>query len=39
MKFFKPKFWDKKQISVFAILLIPIAFLIKFLNFHIWLNH
>ena len=33
MKFFKPKFWDKKQISVFSILLIPIAFLIKFLNF------
>ena len=33
MKFFKPKFWDKKQISFFSILLIPIALLIILLNF------
>ena len=33
MKFLKPKFWDKKQISFFSILLLPIALLIKLLNF------
>ena len=33
MKFFKPKFWDKNQISLFAILLFPITLLIKLLNF------
>ena len=32
MNFFKPKFWDKNQISFFAILFLPIALLIKFLN-------
>ena len=29
MKFFKPKFWDKNQISFFSILLFPIVLLIK----------
>ena len=33
MKFLKPKFWDKKQISLFSILLFPIALFIKLLNF------
>ena len=33
MNFFKPKFWDKNQISLFAILLFPISILIKFLAF------
>ena len=33
MNFFKPKFWDKNQISLFSILLFPIALLIKLLNF------
>ena len=33
MSFFKPKFWDKNQISFFSILLFPIALLIKLLNF------
>ena len=33
MNFFKPKFWDKNQISFFSILLFPIALLIRFLNF------
>ena len=33
MKFLKPKFWDKKQISLFSILLFPIALLIKLLIF------
>ena len=28
MNFFKPKFWDKNQISLFSIFLIPIALLI-----------
>ena len=32
MKFFKPKFWDKNQISIFSVLLFPISFLIKLLN-------
>jgi len=31
MNFFKPKFWDKNQISVFAFLLFPVALLIKLL--------
>ena len=33
MKFFKPKFWDKNEISFFSILLSPIALLIKLLSF------
>ena len=33
MHFFKPKFWDKNKISLFSILLYPIAILIKFLIF------
>ena len=33
MNFLKPKFWDKKQISFFSILLFPIALFIKLLNF------
>ena len=33
MKFLKPKFWDKKQISLFSILLFPIALFIKLLIF------
>ena len=33
MSFFKPKFWDKKQISFFSILLFPISLLIVVLNF------
>ena len=33
MNFFKPKFWDKNQISFFSVLLFPIALLIKFLVF------
>ena len=33
MNFFKPKFWDKNKISLFSILLYPIAILIKFLIF------
>ena len=33
MIFFKPKFWDKNQVSFFSILLFPIALLIKLLNF------
>ena len=33
MKFLKPKFWDKKQISFFSILLSPIALFIKLFNF------
>ena len=32
MNFFKPKFWDKNQISFFSILLLPITLLIKLLN-------
>ena len=32
MNFFKPKFWDKNQISFFSILLFPITLLIKLLN-------
>ena len=33
MNFFKPKFWDKNQISLFSILLFPISLLIKLLIF------
>ena len=33
MKFFKPKFWDKKQISFYSIILFPISLLIQLLNF------
>ena len=33
MKFFKPKFWDKNKISLFSILLFPIALLLKLLIF------
>ena len=32
MNFFKPKFWDKNQISFFSILLFPVTLLIKLLN-------
>ena len=32
MSFFKPKFWDKNQVSFFSILLFPIALSIKLLN-------
>ena len=30
MNFFKPRFWDKKQISIYSILLLPITLLIQF---------
>jgi len=33
MKFYKPKFWDKKQFSFFSTLLLPAALLIKILIF------
>ena len=33
MNFFKPNFWDKNQISLFAVLLFPISLLIKLLAF------
>ena len=33
MKFFKPTFWDRKQISFYSIILLPIALLIQLLNF------
>ena len=33
MNLFKPKFWDKNQISFFSVLLFPITLLIKFLVF------
>jgi len=33
MNFFKPKFWDKNQISFFSVLLFPFAFLIILLSF------
>ena len=33
MKFLKPKFWDKKQISLFSILFSPITLFVKLLNF------
>ena len=33
MNFFKPKFWDKNQISFFSVLLFPVSLLIKVLSF------
>ena len=33
MSFFKPKFWDKNQVSLFSILLFPITLIIKLLSF------
>jgi len=42
MKFFKPKFWDKKSISFPSIILFPIGVIIKlisFLNKHITKTH
>ncbi|MBA1338480.1 MAG: tetraacyldisaccharide 4'-kinase [Pelagibacterales bacterium] len=33
MNFFKPKFWDKNQVSFFSIILLPITLLIKLLSF------
>ena len=33
MNFFKPKFWDKNQISFFSIVLLPITLLVKLLGF------
>ena len=33
MIFFKPKFWDKNEVSFFSILLYPISLLIKFLGY------
>ena len=33
MNFYKPKFWDKNQISIFAVLLFPISLLIKVFSF------
>ena len=33
MQFLKPKFWENNKISVFAIFLLPITFLIKLINF------
>ena len=33
MSFFKPKFWDKNQISFFSVLLFPISLFIKVLSF------
>lgn len=33
MNFFKPKFWDKNKISIFAIILFPIAVLVQLLLF------
>ena len=33
MNFFKPKFWDKKQISIFSITLLPISLIISLLYF------
>jgi len=33
MSFFKPKFWDKNQITAFSVLLFPISLLVKLLSF------
>jgi len=33
MNFFKPKFWDKNKISLFAIVLFPFSLLLKFVSF------
>ena len=35
MNFFKPKFWDKNQISFFSVMFFPISLLIKLLGFFI----
>ena len=32
MKFFKPNFWNKNQISLFSILLLPLTLLFIFLS-------
>jgi len=32
MNFFKPKFWDKKQISTYSIFLLPISLIIQFFS-------
>ena len=32
MKFFKPRFWDKNQISAYAIFLLPLSLLIQLFN-------
>ena len=36
MKFFKPKFWDKNQISLYSIFLLPISLVVRLLN---WLRY
>ena len=33
MNFFKPKFWDKNQISFFSILFFPISLIVIFLGY------
>ena len=33
MNFFKPKFWDRNEVSFFSIFLLPISLLIKLLSF------
>ena len=33
MNFFKPKFWDKNQVSLFSILLFPISLWVNFFSF------
>ena len=33
MKFFKPKFWDKKQISFYSIILFPLSLITQTINF------
>ena len=33
MNFFKPKFWDKTEISLLCLLLYPIALIIKLITF------
>jgi len=33
MKFFKPKFWDKNQVSLFSILFFPVSLLVKLTNY------
>ena len=33
MKFFKPKFWDKKKLNFFSIILLPISFFLQILIF------
>jgi len=33
MKFLKPKFWDKNQVSFFSILLFPISLCVRFFSF------